>query len=72
MVDDIELHVGVDSDFQPARKAHPAFAWDDIDGLAEQLAAAGHGAEWDDLMTGRRRFYTFDPFGNRLEFIEAT
>ena len=71
-IDDIELHVGVDDQFGPARKAHPAFIWDDIEALATQLSAGGYATEWDDLMPGRRRFYSRDPFDNRLEFIEST
>lgn len=66
-----ELHVGVEEPFQPAHKAHPAFVWDDIDTLAGRLQVAGYPTVWDDLMEGRRRFYTTDPFDNRLEFIGA-
>jgi catechol 2,3-dioxygenase-like lactoylglutathione lyase family enzyme len=60
-----ELHVGVDSDFTPSRKAHPAFAVDDLDALAERIG----DVTWDDELPGVRRFYASDPFGNRLEFL---
>jgi catechol 2,3-dioxygenase-like lactoylglutathione lyase family enzyme len=60
-----ELHVGVDDAFAPARKAHPAFAVDDLDALAARLA----DVTWDDALPGVRRFYASDPFGNRLEFL---
>jgi catechol 2,3-dioxygenase-like lactoylglutathione lyase family enzyme len=60
-----ELHVGVDDAFAPARKAHPAFAVDDLDALAARLGEV----EWDDGLPGVRRFYASDPFGNRLEFL---
>jgi catechol 2,3-dioxygenase-like lactoylglutathione lyase family enzyme len=60
-----ELHVGVDDAFAPARKAHPAFAVDDLDALAARLA----DVTWDDTLPGVRRFYASDPFGNRLEFL---
>jgi catechol 2,3-dioxygenase-like lactoylglutathione lyase family enzyme len=60
-----ELHVGVDGAFTPARKAHPAFAVDDLDALAARLA----DVTWDDALPGVRRFYASDPFGNRLEFL---
>jgi catechol 2,3-dioxygenase-like lactoylglutathione lyase family enzyme len=60
-----ELHVGVDDAFAPARKAHPAFAVDDLDALAARLGEV----EWDDALPGVRRFYASDPFGNRLEFL---
>ena len=61
-----ELHVGVDPAFVPARKAHPAFAVDDLDALAARLG----DVTWDDELPGVRRFYSSDPFGNRLEFLE--
>ena len=68
-----ELHLGVEQDFQPARKAHPAFRVDDYDPLVERLAKSGatlKPADPDEI-PGRRRFFASDPFGNRLEFIEA-
>lgn len=64
-----QLHVGVEADFAPARKAHPALRVDDLDALAERLAAAGERVEWDDALPGVRRFFTFDPWGNRLELL---
>ena len=65
-----QVHLGVDPEFHPARKAHPALATDDLDVLAARLGHAGLPVEWDDAIAGRRRFYTYDPVGNRLEFIE--
>jgi catechol 2,3-dioxygenase-like lactoylglutathione lyase family enzyme len=67
----IALHLGVEPDFRPARKAHPAFRVRDLGALAARLAAAGHAVTWDDALPGVRRFYTADPFGNRLEFLAA-
>jgi catechol 2,3-dioxygenase-like lactoylglutathione lyase family enzyme len=67
----IALHLGVDPDFRPARKAHPAFRVAGLDRLAERLAAAGRPVRWDVPFDGRRRFHTDDPVGNRLELIEA-
>ena len=67
----VELHLGIDPDFRPARKAHPAFRVADLDRLAERLGAAGRTVRWDEPIGGRRRFFTDDPVGNRLEFIEA-
>lgn len=69
-LDGIELHVGVDAGFAPARQAHPGFHWDNVTALAERLAAAGYPTEWDTSIEGRTRFYSHDPFGNRLEFLE--
>jgi hypothetical protein len=66
--------VGVEQDFTPARKAHPALAVappEDLDVLAERLAAAGHEVVWDGAVPGLRRFYVADPWGNRLELTTA-
>jgi catechol 2,3-dioxygenase-like lactoylglutathione lyase family enzyme len=68
----LELHLGVEADFRPARKAHPGLLVDDLDGLAARLAAAGHGVRWDDLLPGHRRCYVDDPCGNRLELLSAS
>lgn len=67
-----QLHLGVEKEFQPAKKAHPAFAVGDVDAVAERVAAAGHRVTWDDAIAGTRRFFTDDPFGNRLEFVAAS
>jgi catechol 2,3-dioxygenase-like lactoylglutathione lyase family enzyme len=66
-----ELHVSEDERFVPAVKAHPAFELnaDDLDALAARLGAAGADVRWDDRLPGARRFYSFDPAGNRLEFL---
>ena len=63
------LHVGVEDDFVPARKAHPALRVADLDALAERLAAAGARVQWDASLPGVRRFYTADPWGNRIELL---
>lgn len=66
----IELHLGVEPDFRPARKAHPGLLWPDLDGLAERLSAAGYPVQWgNDELPGMRRFHTVDVHGNRLEFL---
>jgi catechol 2,3-dioxygenase-like lactoylglutathione lyase family enzyme len=65
-----QLHVGVEDDFAPARKAHPALQVDDLDALAGRLAAAGAPVRWDDSLPAVRRFYTADPWGNRIELLE--
>ena len=66
----IEIHVGIEDDFGPARRAHPGLLVAGIDRWARTLERGGHRVEWDDLVPGMRRFYTADPFGNRLEFLE--
>jgi catechol 2,3-dioxygenase-like lactoylglutathione lyase family enzyme len=69
--DAYELHVGVETPFVPARKAHPALYVDDVDTLAASLVAAGCDVEWDGNFPGYRRFYTADPHGNRVEILGA-
>ena len=66
----LELHVGVEADFAPARKAHPALLVDDIDTVAAKLAAAGYPVSWDGDLPGFRRFYTADGAGNRVELLQ--
>lgn len=66
----LELHLGVERDFSPARKAHPGMLVSDIDALAARLTASGVDVEWDDDFPGHRRFYAHDPLGNRLEFLQ--
>jgi catechol 2,3-dioxygenase-like lactoylglutathione lyase family enzyme len=66
-----ELHVGVEAEFAPARKAHPGLVVDDLDALRERLREAGQDPQDDDTIPGTRRFYAEDPFGNRLEFRQA-
>jgi len=65
----IELHLGVEPDFAPARKAHPGLLWPDLDGLAARLAEAGYPVMWSDGLPGFRRFHTCDVHSNRLEFL---
>lgn len=66
-----ELHIGVEESFAPARKAHPALRvrGEELDVVAARLAAAGECVDWDDSLPGRRRFYTADPWGNRIEIL---
>jgi catechol 2,3-dioxygenase-like lactoylglutathione lyase family enzyme len=67
----VVIHLGVEKEFRPARKAHPAITVADLDALAERLAGAGIDFTFDDNITGTRRFHVHDPMGNRLEFIAA-
>jgi predicted enzyme related to lactoylglutathione lyase len=68
-----QLHVGVQDPFAPAAKAHPALRVADggLDALAQRLSAAGATVRWDDALPGDRRFYTEDPWGNRIELLSA-
>jgi hypothetical protein len=64
-----ELHLGIDADFRPARKAHPALLVDELDVIVTRLADAGHRVRPDNLLPGYRRCYLDDPCGNRLELL---
>jgi orotate phosphoribosyltransferase len=68
-----QLHVGVQESFSPARKAHPALqvAAGRLDQLAGRLSAAGAPVTWDDALPQYRRFYTEDPWGNRIELLSV-
>ena len=66
----VDLHLGVDPDFRPAKKAHPAFVVSSLARLGERLEGAGHEIVHDTQILGYNRFYSADPFGNRLEFLE--
>jgi catechol 2,3-dioxygenase-like lactoylglutathione lyase family enzyme len=66
----LKVHLGVEQEFRPARKAHPAFIVDDLPGLAERLAKAGHPALSDEPLEGYKRLFVDDPFGNRIELME--
>jgi catechol 2,3-dioxygenase-like lactoylglutathione lyase family enzyme len=69
--DGLEIHLGVDPDFRPARKAHPALVVDDLDALTATLAAAGVDLRPDTELAGVRRGFVDDPFGNRIELIQG-
>ncbi|MEU9760687.1 VOC family protein [Streptomyces sp. NPDC047985] len=68
----VQLHIGIEQDFRPARKAHPGLRVTDIDAYAARLEAHGAEVSWDDELPGHRRFFSHDPVGNRLEFLEPT
>lgn len=66
----VQIHLGVEEPFAPARKAHPALLVADLDALVARLRAAGVPLKDDDAAElGRRRIYAYDPFGNRIELI---
>ena len=68
-----QLHIGVEDDFVPVRKAHPAIrvAAGELDALAERLSDAGEQVLWDEALAGVRRFYARDPWDNRIELLSA-
>jgi len=67
-----ELHLGVEAEFRPARKAHPGLQLPDraaLEHLAGRLTAAGAEVTWDGALPGYHRCYTADPVGNRIELL---
>jgi hypothetical protein len=69
-----QLHIGVESEFAPAKKAHPAFrlaSTNAINGLARRLSEADKRVIWDHDLEGILRFYTEDPWGNRIEVLAS-
>ncbi|WP_437807636.1 VOC family protein [Sorangium sp. So ce1078] len=67
----VAVHLGVEHDFRPARKAHPGLVVKGIEDVAAALEAAGHAVRWSDELPEVRRFHTEDPFGNRIEIIDG-
>jgi catechol 2,3-dioxygenase-like lactoylglutathione lyase family enzyme len=67
----IRIHLGVEEEFTPARKAHPALLVSDLEGLRVVLEEAGVEVVVDEPLPGHDRFYAEDPFGNRIEFLSA-
>jgi catechol 2,3-dioxygenase-like lactoylglutathione lyase family enzyme len=66
----LKVHLGVELDFQPARKAHPAFLVENLPGLVKRINDAGFAVTADEALEGYNRVYVSDPFGNRIELIE--
>ncbi len=68
-----QLHVGIEQDFAPARKAHPALrvAPGSIEASAERLRRSGAEVDWEESLHPLKRFYTHDPWGNRIEILEG-
>jgi catechol 2,3-dioxygenase-like lactoylglutathione lyase family enzyme len=68
--EELKIHLGVDSDFRPARKAHPALLVSDLQTLAGRLRSSGYVVREDEPLQGYQRIYVDDPFGNRIELME--
>ncbi len=67
---DVQVHIGIEQDFRPARKAHPALRCPGYEALLKKLRAAGIEVSEVDDIPGVRRAHVQDPFGNRLELME--
>jgi len=65
-----EVHLGVEDDFRPARKAHPALLVEDLAAVVSRCAGAGVPVTRDEPLPGYDRVYVSDPFGNRIELLE--
>lgn len=68
----VQIHLGVEAEFRPARKAHPGLVIDDLDVVATRLRHRGHRVELDTAVPGVRRAFVADPFGNRIELIDSS
>jgi len=66
----LRLHLGVEAEFRPARKAHPALRVRNLDALGDHLRAHGIEVVTDEPLPGFHRFYVSDPLGNRIEQLE--
>ncbi|HZC15564.1 MAG TPA: VOC family protein [Caulobacteraceae bacterium] len=66
----VKVHLGVETPFTPAKKAHIAFRVDDVAALAARARAGGFEVVDDEELAGHERIYIYDPFGNRLEFLK--
>jgi catechol 2,3-dioxygenase-like lactoylglutathione lyase family enzyme len=66
----VRVHLGVDPDFHPAAKAHPAFLVADVRELARKAETAGYRVVADEPLDGYDRLYVYDPFGNRIELMQ--
>jgi catechol 2,3-dioxygenase-like lactoylglutathione lyase family enzyme len=69
--EEAQVHLGVEEGFRPAKKAHPALVVEGLDEILARCEAAGLASKPDAEIEGCRRLHVFDPFGNRLELIEA-
>ncbi|MEK5441070.1 VOC family protein [Fredinandcohnia sp. FSL W7-1320] len=66
----VQIHIGIEDPFAPAKKAHPAFEIENLEALKQHLLNNKVEIIDDNNLPGANRFYAHDPFGNRLEFLE--
>jgi catechol 2,3-dioxygenase-like lactoylglutathione lyase family enzyme len=67
----VQIHTGIEEDFRPARKAHPALRCEDYDALLARLLASDIAVSEVNDIPGVRRAHIYDPLGNRIELIAA-
>jgi len=70
--DELKIHLGIEAEFRPARKAHPALLVERLSDLVAELRRAGSTVRDDEPLEGYDRVYVDDPFGNRVELLEPT
>ena len=68
----VQIYLGVEKNFQAARKAHPALLVRDLQGFIDRARAQGYELATDEPLTGYNRIFVYDPFGNRLELMEPS
>jgi catechol 2,3-dioxygenase-like lactoylglutathione lyase family enzyme len=69
--EDLKLHLGIDRNFCPAKKAHPGLLVEDLDELVSRCEKSGYMVEAGESVESYRQVYVTDPFGNRIELLEA-
>ncbi|MEP5729636.1 MAG: VOC family protein [Sulfitobacter sp.] len=67
----VRVHLGIDPEFHPAKKAHPAFIVNDLGVMRERLKQEGYTIKDDAPLAGFTRAFVYDPFGNRIELMET-
>lgn len=66
----LKVHLGVETDFRSALKAHPAFEVENLAELVEACRKGGYRVVADEPLEGYERAYVYDPFGNRIELMQ--
>lgn len=66
----VNLHLGVDPEFRPSTKAHPAFRVADVRAIAQRAVQRGYKILDDEPLPGYERIFVYDPFGNRIELMQ--
>ena len=69
---DIKIHLGVETDFEPAQKAHVCFVVKDLSAMEQKMKQHGFDVTPDTAIAEIKRFFTADPFGNRIEIMEKS
>ncbi len=65
-----QLHIGVEQDFRPAKKAHPALRVKSMIVLKTTLNSYKIAFREDTANPAVKRIFVDDPWGNRLELVE--